>query len=164
MKEKILALLRPSADTDLKLSVVSLFFAKAFESLYPRVESLESRQLQKGDKGEKGDSVVGPPGPRGPKGDSIVGPRGEVGPVGPSGKDAKPAKNGKDGVSIVDAEISMDDHLVLKRSDGKVIDAGELPKQALPSSVFVSGNGYQITVSSSAPLNPNINDLWFDVS
>ncbi len=163
MKEKILALLRPSADTDLKLSVVSLFFAKAFESLYPRIESLESRQLQKGDKGEKGDK-----GDRGEKGEQgergIQGLIGKDGIPGKDGKDGKKGDKGSDGVGIVNAEISMDDHLVLKRSDGKVIDAGELPKQALPSNVFVSGNGYQITVSSSAPLNPNINDLWFDVS
>jgi hypothetical protein len=87
VKEKILALLRPSADTDLKLSVVSLFFAKAFESLYPRLESLEARQLQKGDKGEKGEK-----GASGEKGE-----QGECGIQGLIGKQGIPGKDGKDG-------------------------------------------------------------------
>lgn len=164
MRDKLLALLKPSADTDLKLSVVTLFIGKTIESLFPRIEYLEARQLQRGEKGEKGDSVVGPVGPKGDKGESIVGPVGPAGPQGPVGPQGKAGKAGRDGLSIVDAEISMDDHLVFKRSDGKILDAGELPKANVASSVFVSGNGYQITVSREAPLNPNVNDLWFDVS
>ena len=81
-------------------------------------------------------------------------------------KNVKPGVNGKDGVSVVDAEIAVDDHLVLKLSDGKIIDAGELPKAdgTQSSSVHVAGNAYQITVSATEPSNPSLNDLWLDIS
>lgn len=163
MRDKILALLKPSADTDLKLSVVTLFIGKTIESLFPRIESLEARQLQKGDKGDRGEK--GDKGEKGDRGEAgIQGMQGLQGIPGKDGKDGKEGKKGKDGLSIVDAEISMDDHLVFKRSDGKILDAGELPKVGGNGSVFVSGNGYQITVSSTAPTNPVLNQLWLDIS
>ena len=44
----------------------------------------------------------------------------------------------KYGISVVDAEISMDDHLVFTMSDGSIIDAGELPKtKGKSGSVFI---------------------------
>ncbi len=164
MREKLLALLKPQADTDLKLSVVSLYLAKAIESLSPRLESLEARQLQKGDKGEQGDSIVGPKGDKGEKGDA--GPQGKsiIGPAGQDGKDGKAGAKGAQGVSVVDAEIAADDHLVLKLSNGKEVDAGALPKADGNGSVFVSGNAWQITVSATAPDNPALNQLWLDIS
>ena len=57
MREKLLALLKPQASPDVKLSVVALFLAKVMDSFEPRIISLEKRQLQKGDKGDKGESV-----------------------------------------------------------------------------------------------------------
>jgi hypothetical protein len=161
MRDKLLALLKPQASPDVKLSVVALFLAKVLESFEPRIISLEERQLQKGDKGDTGER--GDPGKDGKDGKN--GKDGLNGKDGKDGSDGKNGKNGKAGVSVVSANIAIDDHLVLKLSDGKEIDAGELPmKEANSGSVFVSGNGYQIAVSATAPSNPQLNDLWLDIS
>ena len=161
MKEKIVALLRPDVSTDAKLSVVSLFMAKMMEMYERRIDSLESRQLQKGDKGD-----TGADGKRGS--DGLPGRDGVDGRDGLNGKDGKNGSagaKGDNGVSVIDAEIAVDDHLVLKLSDGAIIDAGELPKaDAKHSSVHVAGNAWQITVSATAPDNPQLNQLWLDIS
>jgi hypothetical protein len=73
----------------------------------------------------------------------------------------KDGKSGKTGVSVVSANIAVDDHLVLKLSDGKEIDAGELPMKDGQGSVFVSGNSWQIIVSDTPPTNPPDKQLWF---
>ena len=139
-----------------------MFLAKVIESLYPRIEELESRQLQKGDKGDKGEK--GDKGVKGDRGDNgLPGVQGLIGPQGKEGKSGKDGKQGKDGISVVDAEIALDEHLVLKLSDGKELDAGKLPKSDM-SGVFVSGNAWQVTVSATAPENPQLNQLWLDIS
>lgn len=86
------------------------------------------------------DGKDGKPGPRGPAGRdgrdgvSIKGEKGDKGDPGVHGKGIKgdqgpPGKDGvgipgKDGISIVDTWIAADNHLVVKLSDGKEIDAG----------------------------------------
>lgn len=165
MRDKIQILLKPQVSTDAKLTGISLFMAKILEMFSERIESLEKRQLQKGDKGEKGDrGEQGPQGKQGPRGD--IGPPGEsiVGPKGADGKDGKAGRSGKDGVSVVDAEVDFDGHLMIKLSDGRMVDAGMLPEVKSGSGTFVSGNAWQITVSATAPSNPALNDLWLDVS
>ena len=159
MLDKIKQLLAPEAELSAKFAVISLFVGKLLETIDRRVVDLEARQLQKGDKGDKGDrgeqGERGPKGERGEKGD--VGP---VGPVGPVGKDGKKGKDGKDGISVVDSEVDLDGHLVLKLSNGKVLDAGPLPElKAKQAPVAVSGNAWQVTVSATAPANPQLNDL-----
>jgi hypothetical protein len=129
MKDRLIALLKPQVDPQIKLSAVSMFIAKIIDGLDGRVVSLEGRQLQRGEKGEKGergaDGKDGKQGIAGP-----IGPMGMVGPEGKPGADGKTGKAGKAGVSVVDAEIAADDHLVLKLSNGNIIDAGELPNGA----------------------------------
>ena len=165
MLENVKKLLAPGVSTGAKLTAISLLFAKLFQENKDRLEKLEARQLQKGDKGDKGDSVVGPKGEKGPKGergDSITGPRGESGR---DGKDGKDGKAGKDGISVTDVEIAADDHLVLRLSDGNIIDAGALPVSSKTGhNVHVSGNAWQIYVGTTAPPNPAINDLWLDIN
>ena len=162
MIDKLRLLLQPEVDTGLKLAAVATFFAKAFESTYSRLTDLEARQLERGavgPRGAKGDKgVKGDRGAVGPAGESIVGP---AGPSGPSGADGPP---GKDGISVVDSEIAADGHLVFTLSDGRIIDAGELPTGEGNGQVFVSGNAWQITVAATAPSNPALNDLWLDIS
>ena len=176
MIDKLRLLLQPEVDTGLKLAAVATFFAKAFESTYSRLTDLEARQLEKGDKGDpgpkgqKGDK--GDPGPKGQKGDKGVkgdrgeqGLRGEQGVPGEPGPKGKDGRDGKNGVSVVDAEIDVDGHLVLKLSNDSIVDAGPLPEATgNGGGVFVSGNAWQITVSSTAPANPSLNDLWLDIS
>jgi hypothetical protein len=100
---------------------------------------------------------VGADGKPGKDGKSITGPKGDKGDTGAVGADGKP------GVSVVDAEIAVDDHLVIKLSNGNIIDAGELPSTKSSAAVHVSGNAWQITVSSTEPSNPQLNDLWLPI-
>ncbi len=160
MLDKLKKLLEPDVSANAKILGVSLFIGRVIESLIPRIESLEARQLEKGEKGDKGD-----PGEKGKPGkDGLPGRDGLNGLNGADGKDGKPGKDGKNGVSVVDSEIAADNHLVLKLSNGAIIDAGELPVADGNNQVFVSGNGYQIAVSATAPSNPQLNDLWLDIS
>lgn len=164
--DKVKNLLRPDVDPSVKLTGVGVFIGKTFDWLETRISDLEKRQLQKGDSGERGEKgdrgptgERGPIGPSGADGKSITGPKGAKGDTGSVGA------AGKAGVSVVDAEVAADDHLVLKLSNGKIIDAGEMPVgRAAQASVHVAGNAWQITVSSTAPSSPQLNDLWLDIS
>ena len=160
--DKIRSLIDPSVSLNAKFIAVSLFFGRLFEDHDARIEDLEERRLvEQGERGEKGDK-----GDRGPKGDvGPVGPQGLQGLPGSDGKDGKPGKAGKAGTSVVDAEVALDGHLVFKLSDGRIIDAGPIPEaEQAASGMFVSGNAWQIAVSATAPPDPQLNDLWFDIS
>ena len=163
ISETLKKLISPPVDPSVKLTGVGMFLGKLLDRFDSRVTDLEARQLQKGDKGDRGEQ--GPagkdgrdgkdgkdsttPGPQGPKGDT-----GKVGPAGPKG------------VSVVDAEVAVDGNLVLKLSDGNIIDAGEIVQQVAKNSYFHSKQlaNFQIVVSSTAPSNPSVNDLWYDTS
>lgn len=119
MLEKIIELLKPVVNLETKLIVISMFIGRMLDKVNTRIESLESRQLQKGEKGDKGDSGrdgVGKDGRDGKDG---------IGRDGRDGKDGK-GKDGKDGVSVVDSWIAADGNLILKLSDGREIDVGNL--------------------------------------
>lgn len=166
MKEKIVALLKPDASTEVKLSVISLFIGKMMEVYDKRINFLEDRQLQKGEQGDKGD-----PGKDGKDGrdgrDGKAGKDGKDGADGKDGLNGKAGGKGADGVSVVGADIAPDEHLVLNLSNGNIIDAGKLPKAKAAAGkdrVHVAGNAFQVTVSATAPASPQINDLWLDIS
>jgi hypothetical protein len=156
--DRLLELLRPPVDTDVKLAGVSMFLGKQLDAYEPRVRSLEARQLQRGEQG-----------PKGPQGDTGApgkdGRDGKDGAPGKAGKDGKNGKDGKDGVSIVDSWIAADNHLMLQMSDGKEIDAGDLA--AIDGHVQQIMNtqlaNYQITVSTTPPGSPQVNDLWLQI-
>jgi hypothetical protein len=99
-----------------KVSAIAIILDKELPKLTEKVDSVKKLKGEQGDRGLKGD-----------KGDS-----GRDGKDGKNGKDAKDGLNGKngqngiDGVSVVDAKIDFDDTLVLKLSDGKEINAGEV--------------------------------------
>jgi hypothetical protein len=164
--EAIKVLLTPEIDISVKLRGISVFIGKVLDKFDTRIVELEARQLLKGDKGDKGDSIEGPKGPKGdtgPSGQSIIGP---MGPKGDKGDAGPVGKIGKPGVSVVDAEVAIDGNLVLKLSDGNIIDAGEIVQQVTKhSQTFLKQlSNFQITVSSTAPLAPNLNDLWYDIT
>ena len=164
MLDRIKTLLTPDVSLDAKVKGVSLFIGKVLDKFDGRLVSLEARQLQKGDKGDRGER--GEPGKDGRDGkdgkdgrDGAPGPKGAKGDAGPVGK------AGSQGVSVVDAEVALDGNLVLKLSNGKIIDAGEIVQQSKGGrDVFVAGNAWQITVSTEAPANPQLNQLWLDIS
>ena len=95
-------------------------------ALYDKLKAeIDKVEKLAGPKGETG--PVGPQGPSGEKGEQ--GPRGDQGPQGERGLqgDTGPSgADGSDGVSVVDAQIDIDGHLVLTLSNGDEIDAGEI--------------------------------------
>ena len=161
--ERIKSLLAPKVSTDAKLAGISLFLGKTLDNFDQRVKTAENQQLLHGKEGIDGKD--GKDGRNGKDGrDGADGKDGNSGAKGAKGDTGPVGKTGARGVSVVDAEIAADDHLVLKLSDGGIIDAGELPVNKGSSDVFVAGNAWQITVSSTAPDNPQINQLWYDIS
>jgi hypothetical protein len=102
-----------TALNDLKLIAV-------YEDLESRISTLK-----------KGVSTISlTPGPQGPAGvDGKDGRDGEDGVDGRDGVDGKDGLDGSDGaagVSVVDADVTFDKHLVLHLSDGNEIDCGSL--------------------------------------
>ena len=158
MIDKLISLIKPDVSPDVKLTGVSLFFAKVLEKHNRRLDLMETKiliPLKDGEKGDKGD--IGKSGKDGLNG--------KDGKDGLNGKDGvgKDGKQGKDGVSVVDAEIAVDDHLVIKLSNGKEIDAGELPKADIQHIISSQLPNNQIYVSPTPPSNPSINDLWLQI-
>ena len=83
------------------------------------LESLKGEVGPQGPAGEKGEQgEVGPQGPVGPAGEK--GEQGEVGPQGPQGI------QGEDGVGV-ESMLVDEGHLYVTLTNGKLIDAGEIP-------------------------------------
>jgi hypothetical protein len=162
MLAKIKELLIPDVSLEAKVKGVSLFMGKVLDKFDGRLVSLESRHLQKGDKGDTGPAGHrGRDGKQGPMGPAGIDGIGLPGPTGPAGKDGR---DGKNGVSVVDSEIAADNHLVLKLSNGKIVDAGPLPTSDNLGYISTQLANFQIVVSDVAPANPSINDLWLDTT
>lgn len=96
------------------------------DDLQQRVERVTKLEGPPGKDGKDGkDGVDGATGPQGERG-----PMGPAGPAGKDGTDGKDGKDGEDGVSVVDARMDVDNHLVLVLSNGNEIDAGEIHVEA----------------------------------
>lgn len=159
MLNKIIELIRPDVSTEAKLTGVALYLSKIISKHESRLDLMETKvliPLKDGEKGDKGD--IGKSGKDGKDG--------KDGKNGLDGKDGvgKDGKIGKDGASVVDVEIAADDHLVIKLSNGKEIDAGELPKPDIQHIISSQLPNNQVYVSATAPTNPSINDLWYDTN
>ena len=104
------------ASIEAKVSAIAILLDKELQNLTEQVNTVKKLKGEQGDHGLKGD-----------KGDS-----GRDGKDGKDGKNGKDGVNGKggldgdDGVSVVDAKIDFDDSLVLKLSNGKEINVGEV--------------------------------------
>lgn len=143
-----------------QVEATKLIVEKVIEPLKSRLDTIEIKTLIPIERGEQGrDGKDGRNGRDGANG--LNGLDGAMGPQGPAGKDGKA---GKHGVSVIDAEIAADDHLVLTLSDGAIIDAGELPTRDGQHVISTSSGARQITVSATAPSGPSVNDLWYDIS
>ena len=145
-----------------QVEAVKMVVAKEIAPLVSRLDTIEIKTLIPIERGEGGRD-----GKDGRNGKDGLNGRDGIDGIGIQGKDGATGKAGKHGVSVIDAEIAADDHLVLKLSDGEIIDAGELPGvdsskiQHIISSQLPNN---QVYVSATAPSNPSINDLWYDIS
>jgi hypothetical protein len=88
------------------------------ERLHSLIDALELKHGKDGKDGKDGKN--------GKDGKSIKGDQGERGLSGKDGKNGKDGKDGQDGVSVVDARLDIDNHLVLTLSNNDEIDAGSL--------------------------------------
>lgn len=104
------------ASAEAKVSAIAILLDKGFITLIEQVETVKKLKGEQGDRGLKGD-----------KGDT--GRDGKDGRDGRDGIDGSSGKNGKDGVdgvSVVSAKIDFDDTLVIKLSNGKELNVGEV--------------------------------------
>lgn len=142
-----------------------------------------------GPRGFKGESIVGPRGPKGDKGDSVVGPKGEDGktptkteikslikplipaPIkgdrGEKGEKGDPGKDGKDGRDGKDGLNGLSGGGIHKIDDATDVSTrtaanNEILQYQVSSKKWV--NGYALTVSTTAPSDPKLHDLWVDIS
>lgn len=93
--------------------------ASKLDEIYSKAQEMPLQGIQ-GEKGDKGaDGVNGKDGINGK--DGVNGKNGEVGKT---GKDGKDGIDGKSGISVIDASVDFDNHLIITLSDGNIIDAG----------------------------------------
>lgn len=80
--------------------------------------------------------------------------RGPEGKKGKPGAQGDPGKKGDTGVSVVDVYVD-DDHLITKLSDGREVDAGELPKVITRRAAIISLDGIAKVFTLGAVINPD---------
>ena len=140
------------ASTDAKLSAIAYVLQKELPKLIDKVDTVKKLKGEQGDRGLQGE--------KGDKGD-----RGDKGADGRDGKDGKDGKNGKDGsdgISIVNAKIDFDGSLVLKLSNGRELNVGEVvvPDLAERIKVITNGGGTsQSVLDTLASLQSQIDNL-----
>ena len=153
--------------------------------------SLDGVETIKGDKGDVGE--IGPIGPQGEQGiqgekgeDSIIpGPRGDKGDRGIDGKDGKDGLKGDKGDKGLDGKntnpkdviseiynLTGEDEKEFSQKVGSKIDISSIRNaqsfmfkgKKVKFEELMHGGGTTITVSATAPSNPQVNDLWYDIS
>jgi len=113
---KLAEIIVSDVSAEAKISAIAFLLDKELPILVEQVQTVKKLKGEQGERGAKGD-----------KGD-----KGEPGKDGIDGKDGingstgKDGKDGEDGLSIVSAKIDFDDTLVIKLSNGKEINVGEV--------------------------------------
>lgn len=117
-------------------------------AVYDKLErEIKALQLKHGKDGRDGNDGKSIKGDRGADGVSI---KGDTGKDGVSVKGDRGASGvGTDGVSVVSAEVDFDNHLVLKMSDGTVIDAGDVGTGSGGGDKYYR-SGSKVTVNASS--------------
>lgn len=135
-----------------------------FLLLAKKIKSLQEQVAQKGDRGEQGEQgPQGLPGPAGRNGKD--GLNGRDGSDGRDGVDGLNGKDGKDGISVIDAQVDFDGSLVIKLSDGSELDVGKVTGDSSDKGMTVlqQTSGQKVYVQSTAPDNPQPNDIWYQI-
>lgn len=73
--------------------------------------------------------------------DGKPGKDGAIGRPGRDGKDGKDGRDGIDGISVISANIDFDGSLIIKLSNGKEINVGEVVPMDLAERIKIIGNG-----------------------
>lgn len=94
--------------------------------------------------------------------DGKPGKDGATGRPGRDGKDGKDGRDGIDGISVISANIDFDGSLVIKLSNGKEINVGEVVPMDLAERIKIIGNGggtSQTVLDTLDSLQSQINNL-----
>lgn len=81
--------------------------------------------------------------------------RGPEGKKGGPGEKGDPGKKGDPGTSVVDVYVNDDDHLMTKFSDGREVDAGELPRVITRRAATVVLDGTMKVIKLDVTINPD---------
>jgi hypothetical protein len=99
--------------TETKVETLGIVLDKEIEKLYILVNAVEAIKGDRGEKGDTGISVVGK--------DGTHGKDGKDGIDGTDGSDGNDGVDGQDAPYVSDAEIALDDTLLITLSDGTEI-------------------------------------------
>lgn len=113
------------------ISIVRKEITSLTSSIAQLAKIITQLELKHGKDGLDGkDGVKGLNGKDGVNGkDGKNGLQGQKGAQGQQGEKGKDGINGLDGISVVNAEVTFDNHLVITLSNGNEIDAGEIQVQ-----------------------------------
>ena len=111
-----------------------------YDKLEKQIKNLQLKHGIDGKDGADGISIKGDQGDRGHEG-----LQGLQGLKGLKGADGDQGDQGDQGVSIVDAKVDFDNHLVISLSDGTEIDAGELKGGSGGDQYYRSGSKVNVT-------------------
>lgn len=150
--------------SDSNLLVLAREFKKLREDTKKVLSLPVGPQGEQGVKGEKGDP--GLPGKDGR--DGTDGLQGLPGLNGRNGIDGKDGINGNDGIGIASVEVTFDNSLLVRLTDGTEIDAGYITVESQgngQSQVVVQQySGPKIFVQATAPDGAQPGDIWLDTS
>lgn len=104
------------ASAEAKVSAIAVLLDRELPKLEEKVDTVKKLKGEQGERGLKGD-----------KGDAgRDGKDGKDGRDGIDGTSGKSGQDGSDGISVIDAKLDFDDTLILKLSNGKEINVGEV--------------------------------------
>lgn len=140
--------------------------SQKFIALAAKIKSLEAQLNEAKAYVTVVEKQIGPTGPKGDKGDP--GKDGKDGRDGLNGADGKDGTDGEDGVGIDSVEVTFDNSLVVRLTDGREIDAGEINVQgagaAQQPTLIQQYNGPRIYVQATEPTGASVGDIWYDIS
>lgn len=137
----------------------ALKLAKAVKQLKTQVSELINRT-------ETITKLQGPSGKDGKDGKNGI--QGLPGRDGRDGRDGSDGKDGLDGIGVASVEVTFDNSLVVRLTDGTEIDAGQINVESSgngQSQVVVQQySGPKIFVQSTQPEGAQPGDIWLDTS
>lgn len=143
--------------------------SQKFIALAAKIKSLEAQLNEAKAHVTVVEKQVGPQGPKGDKGDpGKDGRDGLDGRNGRDGSDGRDGVDGSDGIGIDSVEVTFDNSLVVRLTDGTEIDAGEINIQGAgssqPATLIQQYNGPRIFVQATEPTGASVGDIWYDIS
>lgn len=128
---KLKEILLSEASLEAKVAAIALLLDKKMPTLEEQVATVSKLEGPQGVQGPKGD--------KGDKGEA--GKDGKDGRDGLNGKDGQDGKDGKDGVSVVEAYLDFDNSLIVKLSNGSIINAGQIEVKEQQGNVVLQAQG-----------------------